>query len=570
MNVLGSREGPGLRAAARFFQHSWRRFEPIPRVVNDGRSRTPQRAADLTAAGIGSSLTYEPFFGLHEKPFSLSADPRFLFKSPSHGQVFDALLGGIRRREGIIALTGEIGTGKTTLCRAVLQALDRRTFASFVTDPFVSRVDLLKMLLVDFGVISIGDLKHGRLRGASRSDLSYLLNEFLDSLVPLQAFAVIVLDEAQHLPVPLLEEIRILAELERREKLLEVVLVGQPELRASLRLPHMRQLDQRVSVRCELPALDADGVAAYVSHRLAVAGRGAPPVEFPPEALDALYLASSGVPRLINRICDRALERAFSARSHTIDPCFVRDAIGDAALDVPLDGREPASHRIAAAARDTRRVIPASAARHESGAPPALPAPPAASISTRANAVPAFDEPGPGTSARHAAARARRSRDGRAWFAAAIASSLALASTAAAGAWYVGSVTIEHQVLASMLPARPPAAFVRSVLVASVAEDEGTTIRVNGAAPRSSIPAVDGGYAIEVASFDSRARAERLAEELRAGGYRAREVEIDLGTPRGRLVQVIVDGYSSALHVERDLRRIRELPGYSSARLLEP
>jgi general secretion pathway protein A len=204
-----------------------------------------------------ASLTYEPFYGLHEKPFSLSSDPRFLYKSPAHAPAFDALLAGIRRREGLIVLTGEIGTGKTTLCRSVLQHLDRRTFSAFVPDPFVSREDLLKTLLVDFGVIAISDLTRGRFNGASRSELSYSLYEFLDSSVPLQAFAVLVIDETQNLSLPLLEEIRILSELERRDKLLQVVLVGQPELRASLSLPQMRQVDQRVSVRCELAALDA-------------------------------------------------------------------------------------------------------------------------------------------------------------------------------------------------------------------------------------------------------------------------------------------------------------------------
>src|SRR5918994_4708083 len=250
-----------------------------------------------------ASLMYEPFYGLCEKPFSLSADPRFLYRSPAHGPAFDDLLAGIRRREGLVVLTGEIGTGKTTLCRSVLQHLDRRTFSAFVADPFVSREDLLKTLLVDFGVISIGDLTRGRFNGASRSDLSYPLYEFLDSLVPLQAFAVVVIDEAQNLSLPLLEEIRILSELERREKLLQVVLVGQPELKSNLRLPEMRQVDQRVSVRCELTALDAAGVAGYVGHRLRVAGRGESRVQFTRPALDAIYEGSSGVPWLINRIC---------------------------------------------------------------------------------------------------------------------------------------------------------------------------------------------------------------------------------------------------------------------------
>src|SRR5688572_16902358 len=133
----------------------------------------PRPLLQVPASRIGgsASLTYEPFYGLREKPFSLSPDPRFLYRSPAHGPAFDELHAGIRRREGLIVLTGEIGTGKTTLCRAVLRQLDRRTFSSFVSDPFVSREDLLKALLVDFGVISIGDLTRGRFAGASRSEL---------------------------------------------------------------------------------------------------------------------------------------------------------------------------------------------------------------------------------------------------------------------------------------------------------------------------------------------------------------------------------------------------------------
>src|SRR4029450_1470550 len=148
---------------------------------------------DLTlagAAGRSPCLTYEPYYGLNENPFSLSADPRFLYKSRTHAPVFDALRAGIRRREGIIVLTGEPGTGKTTLCRSVLGALDRKTFCTMVPDPFVSREDLLKMLLVDFGVMSVEDLKNGRLNTATRPELSYPLYDFLKSLVPLQAYAV--------------------------------------------------------------------------------------------------------------------------------------------------------------------------------------------------------------------------------------------------------------------------------------------------------------------------------------------------------------------------------------------
>src|SRR6188508_3521284 len=159
-------------------------------------------------------LLYEPYYGLSEKPFSLSTDPRFLYKSASHTPVFQDVLAGIRRREGLVVLTGEIGMGKTTLCRSVLGALDRKTFSAFVPDPCVTREDLLKILLVEFGVVSVDDLVRGRLQGASRAELSYPLYEFLRSLEPLDAFAVLLLDEAQNLPVPLLEEIRILSDLE--------------------------------------------------------------------------------------------------------------------------------------------------------------------------------------------------------------------------------------------------------------------------------------------------------------------------------------------------------------------
>ena len=161
------------------------------------------------------------------------------------------------------------------MCRSVLAALDRKTFCAFVPDPFVSREDLLKMLLIEFGVMSVDDVKSGRLQAATRPELSYPLYDFLKSLVPLQAYAVLILDEAQNLTSQLLEEIRILADLEGPEKLLQLVLVGQPELRDKLKDPAMRQVDQRISVRCSLDTLDArrcTGVSDASPH---VAGGGA-------------------------------------------------------------------------------------------------------------------------------------------------------------------------------------------------------------------------------------------------------------------------------------------------------
>ena len=275
------------------------------------------------------SLTYEPYYGLKEKAFSLSADPRFLYKTPAHAAMYDEIRAGIRRREGIIVLTGEPGTGKTTLCRSVLAALDAKTFAAFVPDPFVSREDLLKMLLIEFGVMSVDDVKSGRLHAATRPELSYPLYDFLRALVPLQAYAVLILDEAQNLSSELLEEIRILADLEGPEKLLQLVLVGQPELREKLRDHAMRQVDQRVSVRCSLHPLERDAVPKYIEHRLTVAGSGAERVEFTAEAFDLLYRASQGNPRVLNLIADKSLQRGHLDRTWIIPPAIVAGALRD-------------------------------------------------------------------------------------------------------------------------------------------------------------------------------------------------------------------------------------------------
>ncbi len=288
---------------------------PAPSTARLG----PGAAGPVLHGTRSTALTYEAFYGLKEKPFSLSSDSRFFYQSRSHAPAFEDLLAGIRRRESLCALTGDIGTGKTTLCRAVLQNLDRKTFSAFVPDPFASREDLLKVLLMDFGVLSVDDLTSGRLKGASRTELSYLLYEFLATLTPLQAFAVVIIDEAQNLSVPLLEEIRILSDSDGRERQLQVVLVGQLELQQKLKLPEMRQVDQRLSVHANLEPLGSDGVAGYIEHRLQIAGGSPDRVSFSPDAIDAVYRASGGVPRLINRICDRALYQGYLRRASEID-----------------------------------------------------------------------------------------------------------------------------------------------------------------------------------------------------------------------------------------------------------
>jgi general secretion pathway protein A len=275
---------------------------------------------------------YEPYYGFTEKPFSLTPDPKYLYRSASHANAFDLLQYAIRRREGFVVVTGDIGTGKTTLCRALLEEIDRTTFTALVLNPFLSQEELLKQILVDFGVVTRDDVKAGRLANVGKQELIDTLYDFLLGLIPLKANAVIILDEAQNLTLPVLEQIRILSNLETdKEKLLQIILVGQPNLRTLLWSAELRQLDQRVSIRYELKPLDREHVGAYVSHRLTIAG-GAGSVSFAPAALDALHRLSGGIPRLINLICDRALLAGYSLRTNRITDRMIRHAA--ATLDV--------------------------------------------------------------------------------------------------------------------------------------------------------------------------------------------------------------------------------------------
>jgi general secretion pathway protein A len=269
---------------------------------------------------------YEEYFGFTEKPFSLTPDPKFLFKSESHANAFDLLQYAVRRKEGFVVITGDIGTGKTTLCRALLKQIDNNTFSALVLNPFLSEEDLLKLILQDFGVVSREDVKGGRLASVSKQELIETINDFLLSLLPLRATALLIIDEAQNLPMPVLEQIRILSNLETdKDKLLQVVLVGQLNLTPLLKAPEMRQLDQRVSIRYQLRPLTRDEAANYVSHRLTIAG-GSASVTFQSKALDMMHRRTQGIPRLINLVCDRALLAAYSGRTNRISADMMNQA----------------------------------------------------------------------------------------------------------------------------------------------------------------------------------------------------------------------------------------------------
>src|SRR3970040_2011349 len=206
---------------------------------------------------------HEEYYGFSEKPFSLTPDPKYLYKSESHGNAFDLLQYAVRRREGFVVISGDIGTGKTTLCRALLEQIDRNTFSALV----------LSLILQEFVVVSREEVKRGRLAGVSKQELIDTLYDFLLSLLPLRAGAVLIIDEAQNLPLQVLEQIRILSNLETdKEKLLQIVLVGQLNLNTLLRSPEMRQLDQRVSIRYELQPPPGAAGGAHVAHRLSIAG----------------------------------------------------------------------------------------------------------------------------------------------------------------------------------------------------------------------------------------------------------------------------------------------------------
>lgn len=277
---------------------------------------------------------YEEYYGLAEKPFSLTPDPKYLYKSQSHGSAFDLLQYAIRRREGFVVMTGDIGTGKTTVCRALLEHIDRKTFSALVLNPFLSEEDLLKLILQDFGVVSRDDVKSGRLARVTKQELIDALYDFLLGLLPLRASAVLIIDEAQNLPLRVLEQIRILSNLETdKDKLLQIVLVGQLDLKTLLRSPEMRQLDQRVSIRYELKPLTRSEVAAYIAHRLALAGGSA--VSFEERALQLIHKFAKGIPRLVNLICDRTLLTAYSARTNRISAGLVQSAVNSLELQPP-------------------------------------------------------------------------------------------------------------------------------------------------------------------------------------------------------------------------------------------
>lgn len=261
---------------------------------------------------------YLDYYGLSEAPFDITPNPRFLYYSAKHREAINHLLYGIRERKGFVQLTGEVGAGKTTLCRAMLEQLDGHFATALILNPVMSPDELMKAVAVEFGL---------PVNGLDRLDTLAVINQFLLQQVERGKESVLIIDEAQDLTDELLEQVRLLSNLETdNRKLLQIVLLGQPELRDRLNNPRLRQLRQRITVRYHLLPLRRAEMNQYIQHRLEISGaKGAP--YFTQPALWRVYGYSKGIPRLVNAVCDKALLAGFVQQQERIDFSMIGRAL---------------------------------------------------------------------------------------------------------------------------------------------------------------------------------------------------------------------------------------------------
>lgn len=262
---------------------------------------------------------YLDFYGFSEPPFHITPDPKFLFLSPTHHEALQALRYGIDQKKGFIVLTGEVGCGKTTLCRKLLEEMEgRQVQTALILNPRLNETQLLQAILRELGVTATSKHKH---------ELLEQLNTYCLSLNEESWDLVLIIDESQNMSFEALEHIRLLSNLETNtQKLLQIILIGQPELKEKLQQERLRQLRQRVLVYVELCPLTREQMAQYIQHRMAMAGgRGRP--TFTAWALRRIHRESQGIPRIVNNLCDKALLSAFVRESDRVTWWDVRRAV---------------------------------------------------------------------------------------------------------------------------------------------------------------------------------------------------------------------------------------------------
>ncbi len=299
---------------------------------------------------------YESFYGLKEKPFSLTPDPKFLYLSKQHQGALDHMSYGIKQKEGFMTIVGDVGTGKTTLCRCLLDRLDNTVQVALILNPMLSDIDLLRTCLYDLRIDPSLYLAHtpvdvipgdpgqmapnavggNNLKSLeekslidclSKKELIDVLNAFLLRQHEENKSTVLIIDEAQNLSLDVMEQVRILSNLEtEKEKLLQIIFVGQLELTEKLNRPELKQLNQRISIRYQIPPLTREETYNYVNHRVMIAGTISR-IRFNSSALKTIYNYSKGYPRLINLVSDRALLSAFNAQTDSIETSHVKQGI---------------------------------------------------------------------------------------------------------------------------------------------------------------------------------------------------------------------------------------------------
>jgi general secretion pathway protein A len=263
---------------------------------------------------------YERFYELRERPFALSPDPDYLYPSRVHREALDYLRYGLETQAGFIVITGEIGSGKTTLLQTLLRGLDSQTTVGRIVNTLLEPRELIETIMIDFGLDPAGRSKPLLLRDLAQ----YLVDQRLAGRLVL-----LVIDEAQNLSLAALEELRMLSNLEtEKSKLLQIVLVGQPNLRDKLSAPELEQLRQRITVSYHLEALDAGETANYINHRLRRAALGVP-LEFPREVTDVIHARSGGVPRVINVICDATLVFGYAEERRQVEVTLMDDVLAE-------------------------------------------------------------------------------------------------------------------------------------------------------------------------------------------------------------------------------------------------